>query len=229
MAIDAVLVGARASGGAGPLVTTSGTTTSGSTFVIILSYGPSCTPNTPTDSKSNTYTKRGSTVTAGIGNSIELWAAENGTGGDGHAATATFTGNPDGTAYLVEITDAATASFDTSNGGADGTDPHETTLGTLAQADSIIISVVSSSAGSPTYGSTNGTILDAEQDGGLYWTSAIGKLVVASTTGPTVGFTGGNGDSIVYGAAFKQSAGGGGGVSIAAIQNYYRNLRASNG
>ncbi len=217
MAIDAALVGARASGGAGPLVTTSGTTTSGSTFCIAISYGPGCTVSTVVDSKSNTYTKRGSTVTSGIGNNIEFWAAENGTGGASHTGTVTFSGNPDGTAYLIEITGAATASVDKDGGAADATSPYETTLATLSQADELVLSMIASSSGSPTYASTNGTLLSAEEDGGLYWTSAIAKRIVASTTGPTVGFTGGNADSIVAAVSFKQASVGGITPSVGAL------------
>ena len=126
-----------------------------------------------------------------------------------HTATVTFSGSPDGTAYLVEVTGAATASVDQTGGAPDATSPYEATLGTLAQADELILSMIAATDAAPTFASTNGTLIDAEQNGALYWTSAIAKRVVASTTGPTVGFTGGNADSIVAAVSFKQAAAGG--------------------
>jgi hypothetical protein len=211
MAIDAALVGTRASGAGASLTTGSGTTTTGSTFAIAISFDNTVTISTVADSKGNTYTIAGSVQQDGsISHKKALYYCQNGTGGSGHTATVTFSGGSFGTVYLIEVTGAATASFDKTAQGADNASPYTVTLPTLSQADEVIITIHGSrQGGSVTYASSNTTILSQESDGDNYWTSVVSKVVVASTTAFSPSFTGGDTDTAQVAATFKASAGGG--------------------
>lgn len=189
MAADAVLVGKTSAAGSS-LASSSGTTTTGSTFIIGLSYDAGATRNTLVDSKSNSYTQCGTTLT-NSGAKLELWRCANGTGGASHTATATFNTNAFGTIYLIEVTGAATASFDLTTQGTDAASPYTISTGTLAQANNVIITIIGNGDGTNpmNYASSNTTILSQEGDGSNFWTSAISKLVVSSTSSATPSFT----------------------------------------
>lgn len=204
MAINAVIVGKQS--GDADLTTTSGTTTTGSTFVVGLSYISSSTVTAVTDSKSNTYTLVDTEISGGQAKS--LWYCENGTGGASHTASVDFSGDSFGTIYLVEVTGAATASFDQKAKTTDAATPYTVTTPTLSQADEVVITIIGNEQGGTVdYSSSNTTILSEEQDGNSYFTSAISKQVVAATTAFSPSFTETvDGTSSLVSATFKASA-----------------------
>ena len=209
MAVDAVLVGTKTSG-TGNLTTGAGTTTSGSTFVVFVSYDAGATLLTVTDSKLNVYTLIDDE--SSNGHIKAIYRSENGTGGASHTATVTFTGSSNGTAYLVEATGAAAASFDQTAVAIDSTEPFTVTLPTLSQADEVILSICgNATGGAQVYVSSNTTIIGSELDGNTYWTSAISKTVVASTAAFTPSWTSDADLSphTIMAATFKQAAAGG--------------------
>ena len=214
MAFDAILRGNASANGA--LTSTSGTTTTGSTFIIGLAYDAGATRSTLTDSKGNTYTQCGTTLT-NSGEKLELWRCSNGTGGATHSASATFNTNSFGSIYLIEVTDAATASFDVTNQGTDAASPYEISTGALAQANNAVITIVGNGAGNNpmNYASSNTTILAQEGDGSSFWTSAISKLLVSSTSSVTPSFTSAAAAThgLITVVIKSATAGGGGGVS----------------
>lgn len=213
--VDAVLVGTKTSGVSGPLVSGAGTTTTGSTFIVCLSFDNGVTVSSVTDSKSNTYTLIGSAqVSAGVTHKKALYRCENGTGGASHTATAAFSGDPAGTIYLVEVTGAATASFDQTAQGTDTESPYTLTLPTLSQADEVIVTLFGTqSGGTLSYASSNTTLIGTESNGDAYWSSCVSKVVVSSTSAFSPSFTGGNIDTALIAGTFKATGGGGGGAS----------------
>lgn len=210
MAIDAVLVGTKTSG-AGTLVSGAGTTTTGSTFVIAVSFDAGSDVSTVSDSKSNTYTQIGTTLSSD-GAKKALYRCENGTGGASHTATVTFTGSSFGTIYFIEVTGAAAASFDQTAQGTDAASPFTVTTPTLSQADEVIVTLIGNGAGNNpmSYASSNTTVLEQEGDGSSFWTSAISKAVVAATTAFSPSFTNASGNTCaLITATFKQASGAG--------------------
>lgn len=215
MAIAATLVGAIGSGN-GTLTTGGGTTTSGSTFLIALSYDASATLSTALsalDNKSNTYTQIGTTQTAS-GAKRALYYCANGTGGATHTASAAFSASSFGSIYLVEITGAAASPLDINVADAsDATTPFTLGTGTLAQADELVIGIVGNGEGQNPmgYASSNMTELGQEGNGASFWTSGLFKAVVASTSSFVASFTsnGGNNIHAIQLATFKQGSGGG--------------------
>jgi hypothetical protein len=216
MTIDAVLVGSLKSADTGPITTVGGTTqASGSTFVVAVSFDNGASISTVTDSKSNAYTQIGTTqANAGSAHKKALYRCENGTGGASHTATVAFTGGSAfGTVYLIEITGAAAASFDQTAQGADTSSPYTLTLPVLSQADEVIITLHGSGqGGTVTYLSSNTTIFSTETDGLSYWTSAVSKVVVSSTSAFTPSFTGGDTATAQIAGTFKAAGGGSSGV-----------------
>lgn len=192
MAVNAVLVGTRGTSGSNTVSTGAGTTqATGSTFLICTSFDPGVTDNTPTDSKSNTYTRIG---TAQTGNAkVTMYKCENGTGGASHSATHTFSGSAFPTCHLIEITGALAASFDQTAQGIDGSgSPWTLTSPTLSQANEVVVAMVESNGSGGAngdYSSSNFTILSSEPDFSNFWTSGVAKLVVAATTAVTPSFT----------------------------------------
>lgn len=213
MAFNAVLVGQN-SGNGSPLVTSAGTTVTGSTFLIALSFISSGAPVIPVDSKGNAYTLIHREDSGG--QSKSLYRCENGVGGASHTASVTWpSGDFFGSIYLIEITDAATASYDVTAAAADGTSPYTVTTPTLAQADEVVITIIGNeSGGTITYASSNTTVIADENDGNNFFTSAVSKQVVAATTAFTPSFTSdGSGTHVLVTATFKKIAGGGGTVN----------------
>ena len=187
-------------------VTTSGvTTTTGSTFLISCSRGVGVTA-TPSDSKGNTYTQ----IAALSNNSaLTVWYCSNGTGGAGHTATITLGAADYPVLHFVELAGAATASYD-SGALATNNDAQTITSGTLAQADSAVVSwIASNSGGAQNYAATGYTVA-RETDGDNYWTSAVGYKAVSSTTAQGITWTGVGGTTPIVIAAFKAAAIGGG-------------------
>lgn len=205
-------------------VTTGAVTSSasGSTFVIGVSFDAGTTVSTVGDSKSNSYTLAGTTITNG-GQKIALYYSQNGTGGSSHTATVTFSGTAYPSLFFLEITGAATASFDvTGSATGDSTSPFGdgASTGTLSQANELIVSLIgSTNADTAITYTAGGGFTRAQQtiDGGNYWTGAIGYLVVSSTASVSGNWTispAGTPSAGVILAAFKEAAGGGGGAQL---------------
>lgn len=209
MAIDAVLVGTGTTSTAS-VVTAGGTTTTGSTFVVGFSFDPGATVSSVTDSKSNTYTQIGSVQTTSGGSKCALYRCENGTGGASHTATVNFSANAFSVAWLVEVTGAAAASFDVTAQIDDTSSPFTVTTPTLNQAAECVICLASNDDGSSAvYTSSNTTILGQNNNTASFWTSAISKLVVASTSAVTPSWTLSAGTNLALIVATFKEAGAG--------------------
>jgi hypothetical protein len=232
MAINAVMVGAHGAAAAATATTGGATTTTGSTFAAFVCYDATAgTITTAGDNKGNTYTAVGTPQTELTGALMQWYVCENGTGGAGHTFTFTTANDNYCSLFLVEITGATATPLDkNAQGSTTGLQPWATvSTGTLAQADELILSAVAvNNDGANPYVSNNGTILDQEPNITFYWTSAIAKHVVASTTSYAPSWNGrnGNGNVGMCLVTFKEGAGGGG-SSIAAISNYYRMMRSA--
>jgi hypothetical protein len=212
-AVDAVLVGQIS--GENDLTTSAGTTTSGSTFVVAISFISSSTITSVTDNKSNPAYTLIDLESSG-GQSKALYRCENCTGGAGHSATVDLAGSSFGTVYLIEVTGAATASFDETASAADGTSPYTVDLAALDQASEVIVSIIGSeSGGTVTYSSSNTTVIGSETDGNAHFTSAVSKHVVSSTAAFTPAFTSdGSGMHMIVSASFKAAAAGTGALLL---------------
>lgn len=203
-------VSAKQAANSATSMTTPGVTSSasGSTFVITV-----CDPNqniTVSDSKSNSYTQIGTTLTVGS-TKMSMWRCENGTGGASHTATVTWnSGSADGTITFAEITGAQTSSFDVTAQILDTASPYTVTSPTLSQADELAICFVGTDNAPISYGESTGfTIYQQETNSGLYWTSAALYKIVSSTAALTPSFSGiGSGFNVgVFIATFKEDSG----------------------
>lgn len=215
MAIDAVLVG-KGTTTTTPITTASGTTTTGSTFVVAIALHSSRTIDSVTDNKGNTYTEVDSQIASSILGARMFYCA-NGTGGAGHVATVAISGGAAwATGHLIEITGAATASFDTfAKAVSLEPQPYVVTTPTLAQAASVVITICATNFGADlTYSSGNTTILSQQTaTTGPIWPNAVSKLVTSATTAVTPSFTaapsGSAFESVLMAAVFKEAAAGG--------------------
>lgn len=213
MAIDAVFVSRTTISGSSGTSTGATTTASGSTFVVLMSYDATTTASTPTDNKGNTYTQAGTTLTDGTGAKVGIYYSANATGGPGHTVTASFSGSSFAVIHFIEVTGAASASFDQAVSAADFISPYTVTSGTLAQAAEVVLTIAclngSTSGTANTYSSSNTTILSQEIDAANWWTSAVSKLVTSATTAVTPSFTValGQGGGLFL-ASFKEATAG---------------------
>lgn len=189
------------------------TSTTGSTFVICVSYNSNPgAPTSVTDNKGNTYAlKLGQTTAV----NARFYICENGTGGAGHYATVSlpFTDYP--SLHFMELTGVPAGSFDQVVGAADFSSPYTATTGTLAQADELILSYISAdgSGGTDIYAETSGfTLLGQVNDSSQFWPSAVAYKVVSATTAVPTSWTvtPSVGNTAVIVAGFKVTAGGGG-------------------
>lgn len=189
------------------------TQVSGSTFIIFVVTDNSNTIGTPTDSKSNSYTAIGSEQSYGTiaPEKCRMFYKENGTGGSGHTASSgagAFT-----TIFFLEITGAATSSFDSGSvaQAIDTASPYTVTSNTLAQAAELVVVCIGNDSiiGGTDFSESSGFIIqDEEQDGTLGSTGAIATKIVSATTALTPSFTiaVGNGDaSALTIAGFKEA------------------------
>lgn len=225
MPVDASLVGARGVSTSNTVSTTGGSVTTGDTLVAIISYDPGVTISSLSDTASNTYTLTQNN-TGGNGY-IAMYRCENATGNASNVLTVNFSGAAYPVAHLIKVTDAETASYDSGSlaSASPTAVPWEVTSGTLDQADSVLItcSEANRNGGTGSY-SIGGsfTLLSEEPDANNYWTSAVAKLVVSSTSAVTASWsktgegTSGVSRSIII-AAFKQATGGGGGIAFQAF------------
>jgi len=187
------------------------TTASGSTFVVAVSFDHTTHIVTGiSDSKSNTYTLAG---TAGDFGSV--YYCSNCTGGASHTVTITFDGAEFPIVHFLEITGAATSSYDSAvtAKAEDAASPFTVTSGTTSQAAELLVSFIASNSGSNpvSYSESSGfTIQQQDGDGSNYWTSALATRIVSSTGTFTPSYTGSGitgSTNIVIG--LKEAASGG--------------------
>lgn len=227
-AVNAALVGTRGTSATNTVTTGSGTSTaSGSKFAIGCSWDLAANISTVTDSKSNTYAAQGTTQTVDGNHKIQ-WYACTGTctGGASHTATVTFSATAFPTCHLVEITGAATSSpIDKTVNGTNTTSPYASAAtGTLAQANEVVLSLCAANAGSDgAYAFSNMTLLSSEPAVSSFWTSGVGKQVVASTASftPSCTRTGSSGNGSDTLITFKAEGAGGGPANTAAFLPFF--------
>lgn len=195
MALDAVLIGTRGTTSGSSVTTTAGTSTggSGNHGLIFVSADPGVTVSSVSDSKGNTWSLQWSANAPTFGDDLYCYKCENWTGGASHTATVSFSGTSYAVAHLVEVTGALSSSpIDVST---TSTTPSSTATGALAQADELILSAALMNVGAAGgYASSNLTVLSQEPDTGSFWTSAVGKLVVSSTSSVNVNWSRTNSD-----------------------------------
>jgi hypothetical protein len=186
----AVGITESAIGGSG--CTTSGVTTaaSGSLFLVGCSCPNGATLSTPTDSKSNTYNPV-TTETDFFGRNHRVWQATNGTGGASH----TFTCNCSSGAtdcFVIEFTNAATASaIDTQNTASDSSSPY-TVSGTTSNANDGLASFMwhDASSGTCSHSESSGfTVQDQITNSTTDWPGASATRIVSSTSTYTPSWT----------------------------------------
>jgi hypothetical protein len=217
MAIDASLVGARGTTTNFTVSTTAGSVTTGESLVAVVSYDPSTTISSIFDTAGNTYSLAANN-TGGLGK-LALYYGENVTGHASNVLTVNFSNSAFAVAHLIKLTGASAAPYDGASlaSGAGTANPATLTSGTFAQADTCVIACAEMNNTSLTgaYSSSNFTVLSSEPDAGQYWTSVVGKLVVASTSAVTPSFSkvsepNGTGNKGMIVVGFKQAAAGGG-------------------
>jgi hypothetical protein len=212
---DAVLIGTRGTSATNTVSTVAGASTGGatSTFVIVCSFDPSTTNNTPTDTFGNTYSIVGTVMTAGGGSKLVRYRCVGGTGGAGHAATMTFSASAFSTLHLIELTGLIASPVDVAVQGTDATSPYTISSGALAQADEVLIAALEQNVGGAgAYSSSNFTVLSNEPDTGSFWTSGVAKLVVSASSSVTPSFTRLNATdavSNIFVDSYKATASGG--------------------
>jgi len=202
----AINVGQSANAVGNP-ATTAGVATqaTGSTFVVVQISAPAAAHTAASDNKGNSYTQIGSDQTNGA--KMTVWRKENGAGGAGHA----FTANCNGTALAIEITGAATASYDLGSLGqaSDSASPFTVTSGILTQAAELVLAIIGGDSGTTpaTHAESTGfTIEEAREDGAANWVGCIAYKIVAATTALTPSFTqAGSSNAVLTIAGFKDA------------------------
>jgi hypothetical protein len=194
-------------------VTTSGvTTTTGGTFVAWSTADDGVTINKPTDSKSNDYGTAKVTVSTGGGSSKQtVYVKENGAGGASHTLTFTYGSATYPTVFFIECAGASTASYDSGSltSGASGAgSPFNRNSGGQAQAANAILTFCATDAGGSLTYANSGYTVSQESDGNNYWTGAIGRQIVNTTSAVTSSWTvsASNGGTVTF--AIKEAAGG---------------------
>lgn len=182
-------------------------TTTGSSFVVMLSGGSS-TVTGVTDNKGNTYTLVHNQLSDNTAY-CAVWKCDAGTGGSAHRVTVTTAGGEYGVVHFLEVT--GTSGYDSASLGYanDNFAPNTATTGTLSQADELLLSIITSPSGSPTYTNTTMAVVSSETDGGSYWTSAVAAQNVTSTAAFTANWNYDNStQTAVIIVGFKSSSGG---------------------
>jgi len=191
---DAALVG-KGTSTSNTVTTASGTTATGDTLIVSVTFDETTTISSVADSKGNSYTLVASVQEGADGGSkVSMYRCEKAIGGTLHTATVNFSGTAFPVAYLVRLTDVAGSSYDAGSlaSGQDTSSPFTVTSGTFAQADTVVISSISNGHTSGTNGlfaSSNFTVLGNESDFANFWVGAVGKLVVSATTAVTPSWT----------------------------------------
>jgi len=210
MAIDARLVGASTGSGA----TAGGTATTGSTLVFCAAYDPGATLNSVALSgATGTFTAVGTVATTSSGSRINVFSAPNVTVSGSVIATPSWTGTPFSTGWLVEVTGADTSALDINVQVNAKASPYTLATGTLSQANECVVVFVANDDGSSvvyTASSPAGlTILGQNNDTTNFWTSAVAKLNVTSTSSVSPTFTLSAGTNVAMKiATYKEAASG---------------------
>jgi hypothetical protein len=193
------------------------TTTTGSTFVIGIVWSSGSSFTSLVDSKSNTYTQIGAEFDpTGTGDHARFYYCQNGTGGASHTATLTISGATSLGISFLEITGAATASFDLGNGNADTASPYTSPAISTTQAAELLASFIAGNSGSnpATHAESTGFTIQSgteETNGVSFWTFGLATRIVAATSLYNSSFTEtGASRAAVFIAGFKEAAGGGG-------------------
>lgn len=219
MAIGVGVTTKGRSAGAASIATTGVTTqAAGSTFVIGLIWGAGATFTSLVDSKSNTYTQLGvlDLDPDGSGAHTRMYYCQNGTGGASHTATLTISGSNSLAVMFLEITGAATASFDLGNGNQDTASPYTSPAITTTQAAELLVGFFGgNSASNPaTHAESTGFTIQAsaeETNGASFYTCCLATRIVAATSSYNDSFTeSGSTRGSAYIIGFKElvSAGG---------------------
>lgn len=204
-------------------------TTSGNLIVVgAMSQSGANAIDSVTDSKSNTYTRRGQ-ANSSTSINCEIWVAENITGGASHTVTATENGFLTGGVIAFEISGAATSSSFDVTAGTNGTGGSLSSgnTATTAQANEILIGFGGiTSNTNPTW--TEGTSFLPSPPVSTSGTSAGYAIAmeyrIVSATGAYAGTmtssnSGQNWAMVVV--ALKEAGGGGGGTAVKDIIGGY--------
>jgi hypothetical protein len=142
-------------------------------------------PNTPSDSKSNTYTAIATELFLGANNRNRCYHALNATGGSSHTFTGSIASGSVVSVIAVEITTATTTAAESSARQTDNATAFLSPGTTTTHADSLLIGFQTLEGGSATYTPTHGnsfTGLDSETDGDLYYPVYSSYRAVSSGT-----------------------------------------------
>lgn len=189
------------------------TQATGSTFVVGVIWATGASFTSFVDNKSNTYTQIGvdREVTAADGTHCRWYRCENGAGGAGHTATLTISAAVALSVFFLEITGAATASFDQQNSQTDAASPFTSASITTTQAAEMLVSYIVGNSGSnpATNAESTGFTIQAgaeETNGASFWTGCIATRIVAATGTYNSSFTEtGSTSAAVFIASFKES------------------------
>lgn len=211
----AIAVGQTSKGrtGSGTSQATTGVTTaaSGSTFVVLAVWDTTSFTSL-VDSKSNSYTLMNTELAWGIGNAkMRMYYCANGTGGASHTATLTISGTGAILVCFLEITGAATASFDTSNRQTDAASPFDSPALSNAQAASMYVSGLGDDSGSnpSTLACTSFTVQSgaSETNGASFYVGGIATQIVASIASRTASWTStGANNAGIWDSIFKEGS-----------------------
>lgn len=228
----AIGVGVSSKGGTGGATsaTTTGVATSASGSIIVGCMHFQGTFSNFVDNKSNTpYVQVGTEITVDTTNSSKLRAYHfpNASGGSGHTVTGSTTTSQPITVAMAEITGGATSSVvASSNQAQDTASPYGNAVSiTPAAGNYLLVAFFGGNSGSnpATHAESQGFTILAntnETNGASLWTICIAhKSVTADgSTAYTAQFTEtGSSQGGVILAAFKELAGGGGGVTVKAL------------
>lgn len=214
---DAVLVNRGVSTGS-TCSTAAGSVSAGDTIIGVVSFDSAVTitVNTLSGSGANNFGAATAAVTTASEGKISLFVVQNATGGASVTWSLTFSGTAFPVCHLIKLTGVDAASLDAASlvtSTTDNASPWTVTSNAFAQANNVVIAGIVQGCGSDgTWASSNFTVVSGE--GSLtYWPSAVGKLVVSSTSAVTPSWTHTGSTSCVapqFVIGFKEAAGGGG-------------------
>lgn len=161
--------------------TTGVTSTTGSTFIVCVAGNG--TVDTPTDSKSNTYTAVAAQLNL-TGNNSRCYQSIGATGGASHTFTGSVTGAGTVSVVVVEITTTGTIYAGPADRGSDAATAFVSPGITTTVANSMLVGFHTNEGNGATYTPTHGnsfTGLDAITDGNSYYPANSSYRSVSST------------------------------------------------
>jgi hypothetical protein len=175
-----------------------GSTITGSTFIVGVHCRISTTVSTPTDNKGNTYVQTGTTLNNGFAQALQF-RCENGTGGSSHQITVSTSSSVEIVAMFMEVTGAASASLDKTAQANPTASPFKSgATATTAQANELLVGFFCGDSGSnPATHAVSGstpaagswTIQVDETDGSTLWPACLATAIVSATGAYEAGFT----------------------------------------